>query len=82
MSDNILYLVQLRASAIEQAEKDGYTWMAPSHVLNLLDTIEEQRARVAKLEAALKDARIQFEMWHEAKNIIARIDAALKDAPQ
>ena len=53
MSDNILYLVQLRASAIEQSKKDGYTWISPNHVINLLDTIEEQRARVAKLEAAL-----------------------------
>ena len=39
------------------------------------------RARVAKLEAALKDVRIDFEMWHE-KTSIAKIDAALKDAPQ
>ena len=39
-------------------------------------------ARVAKLEAALKEARIEFEMWHEAKNILAKIDAALADAPQ
>ena len=36
-------------------------------------------ARVAELEAALKEARIEFEMWHEAKNILAKIDAALSE---
>lgn len=39
------------------------------------------RARVARLEAALEDVRIDFEMWHETTSI-AKIDAALKDAPQ
>ena len=45
------------------------------------EQIKVLEARVAKLEAALKDVRIDFEMWHE-KTSIAKIDAALKDAPQ
>ena len=45
-----------------------------------LDERDTLRARVAKLEAALEEARIDFEMWHETTSI-AKIDAALKDAP-
>ena len=45
------------------------------------DETKALRARVAKLEAALEEARIDFEMWHETTSI-AKIDAALKDAPQ
>jgi hypothetical protein len=45
-----------------------------------IDYVRGLEARVAKLEAALKDVRIDFEMWHE-KTSIAKIDAAL-DAPQ
>ena len=48
---------------------------------DMMNTIAALRARVAKLEAALKDVRIDFEMWHE-KTSIAKIDAALKGAPQ
>ncbi len=51
---DIFYLVQLRASAIEQKKKDGYTWMSPEHVIRLLDAFEEQRARNADLAMALK----------------------------
>ena len=48
---------------------------------DMMNTTAALRARVAKLEAALKDVRIDFEMWHE-KTSIAKIDAALTDAPQ
>ncbi len=53
---DIYYLVQLRASAIEQKKKDGYTWMSPEHVIRLLDAFEEQRARNAELVAAMARA--------------------------
>jgi hypothetical protein len=51
---DIYYLVQLRASAIEQSKKDGYTWMSPEHVIRLLDAFEEKRAQNAELVAELK----------------------------
>ncbi len=54
---DIYYLVQLRASAIEQSKKASYTWMSPEHVIRLLDAFEEQRARNAKLVAVLDKAR-------------------------
>ena len=43
--------------------------------------ISDLQNRAAELEAALKDVRIDFEMWHETTSI-AKIDAALKDAPE
>ena len=43
-----LMLEKLRKSAREQATLNTYTWIAPGHVLALLDTIDE-------LEAALTD---------------------------
>ena len=52
----------------------------PSTTRLVVKEIRALRARVAKLEAALKDVRIDFEMWHE-KTSIAKIDAALKDKP-
>ena len=59
--------------------------MISDRVVDLSDAMAVEllalRARVAKLEAALKDVRIDFEMWHE-KTSIAKIDAALKDAPE
>ena len=72
MSVNILYLVQLRASAIEQSKKDGYTWISPNHVINLLDTIEEQRARVVKLEAELETERMRL----DACGVVANANTA------
>ena len=61
-----------------------YAWsIAEARNERICQVLEDNlalRARVAKLEAALKDVRIDFEMWHE-KTSIAKIDAAL-DAPQ
>jgi hypothetical protein len=64
-ADNVLYLVQLRASAIEQKNKDTYTWMDPRHVLNLLDLIDKleagkctHAAGVVEMAAALDDIKL------------------------
>ena len=43
---------------------------------NLTDELIALRARVAKLEAALEEARIDIEMWHGQQS--CRIDTALK----
>ncbi len=58
---DILYLVQLRASAIEQKKKDSYTWMSPEHVIRLLDAFEEKRVQNADLVAALAAQRERWE---------------------
>ena len=69
------------SSAEEQRKMHPNYWSAScGDVAKAVDREMALRARVAKLEAALKDVRIDFEMWHETTSI-AKIDAALKDAP-
>ena len=71
-----------RDEAIRQSQ--GYL----KHARELLDERDALRARVAKLEAALKDARpyvwsfARYNADERARGICEEIDAALKDAPR
>jgi hypothetical protein len=56
-----LMLEKLREAARAEQRKNTYTWIAPGHVLALLDTIDELEAALADTTAkairdALKDA--------------------------
>ena len=56
-----LILEKLRKAAHEQAKLNTFTWIAPGHVLALLDTIDELEKALADMSAkliraALKDA--------------------------
>lgn len=47
-------LARLRRSAHEQQKRDTYTWIAPGHVLAVIDTIGELEAENARLNMALE----------------------------
>jgi hypothetical protein len=46
-------LAKLRQDAREQEKLNTYTWIAPGHVLALLDTIDELEAALADTTAKL-----------------------------
>ena len=72
----------------EDLEEFGHIGFDASTCLGLIVDIQEARARVAQLEAALKDARpylvsaCHFQEDASATDIIFDIDDALKAAPK
>lgn len=72
--DDVRHVIEM----LERADR----WAFQDQTLSSLKELLALRARVAKLKSLLEECAENFEMWHEAKNILAKIDAALKDAPQ
>ena len=55
--------------------------MSPFETLSVLDALEALRARVAQLEAALRDCK-RYAEDHDDEWVPFRVDDALRDAPK
>ena len=45
------YLAMIRASALKEQVNETYSWMAPRHVIKLLDALDDSYAEIKSLRA-------------------------------